>query len=60
MQHVANVTGDRTGASKAAVEVRDLSHVYVGRDGAVPATEQTVMTLPDRCAFIVGAAALTV
>ena len=55
MQHVANVTGDRTGVSKAAVEVRDLSHVYVGRDGAVPALQDIDMTVPaGRFVVIVG------
>ena len=55
MQHVANVTGGRTGVSKAAVEVRDLSHVYVGRDGAVPALQDIDMTVPaGRFVVIVG------
>src|SRR3569833_1800407 len=53
MQHVANLRGGRTGA--AAVEVRGLSHVYAGRDGAVPALEAIDMTVPaGRFVVIVG------
>ena len=54
MQHVANVSGARTEA-KAAVEVRGLSHVYAGRDGAVPALEAIDMKVPaGRFVVIVG------
>jgi NitT/TauT family transport system ATP-binding protein len=54
MQHVANVTGTRTDA-RAAVEVRGLSHVYAGRDGAVPALEAIDITVPaGRFVVIVG------
>jgi len=55
MQHVANVTGERADASRAAVEVRGLSHVYAGRDGAVPALQDIDMTVPaGRFVVIVG------
>jgi NitT/TauT family transport system ATP-binding protein len=54
MQHVANVSGERTGV-KAAVEVRGLSHVYTGRDGAVPALQDIDMNVPaGRFVVIVG------
>ncbi|MGN6573369.1 MAG: ABC transporter ATP-binding protein [Pseudolabrys sp.] len=54
MQHVANVSGVATGA-KAAVEVCGLSHVYAGRDGAVPALESIDITVPaGRFVVIVG------
>jgi NitT/TauT family transport system ATP-binding protein len=55
MQHVANVSGERAGAAKAAVEVHGLSHVYAGRDGAVPALQDIDMTVPaGRFVVIVG------
>jgi len=55
MQHVANLTGKRAGAAKAAVEVRGLSHVYAGRDGAVPALENIELKVPaGRFIVIVG------
>ena len=37
MQHVANLTVAREQVASPAIEVRSLSHVYQGRDGAVPA-----------------------
>jgi NitT/TauT family transport system ATP-binding protein len=39
MQHVANVTAPRGRSEEAAIEVVDLSHVYGGADGGVPALE---------------------
>jgi NitT/TauT family transport system ATP-binding protein len=55
MQHVAGLSGERAGAAKAAVEVRGLSHVYAGRDGAVPALQDIDMTVPaGRFVVIVG------
>jgi NitT/TauT family transport system ATP-binding protein len=54
MQHVAGLSGARAGA-KAAVEVRGLSHVYDGRDGAVPALQDIELTVPaGRFVVIVG------
>ena len=54
MQHGANVSGELTGG-KAAVEVRGLSHVYAGRDGAVPALQDIDMNVPaGRFVVIVG------
>jgi NitT/TauT family transport system ATP-binding protein len=55
MQHVAGLSGERAGAATAAVEVRGLSHVYAGRDGAVPALQDIEMTVPaGRFVVIVG------
>lgn len=55
MQHVAGLSGERAGATKAAVEVRGLSHVYAGRDGAVPALQDIDLTVPaSRFVVIVG------
>jgi NitT/TauT family transport system ATP-binding protein len=55
MQHVAGLSGERAGAMRAAVEVRGLSHVYAGRDGAVPALQDIDVTVPaGRFVVIVG------
>jgi NitT/TauT family transport system ATP-binding protein len=55
MQHVAYVSGIRADAAQPAVEVRGLSHVYAGRDGAVPALQDIELTVPaGRFVVIVG------
>ena len=55
MQHVAELRALRDQVNKAAVEVRGLSHVYVGREGAVPALSGIDMTVaPGRFVVIVG------
>jgi len=55
MQYMAGVSGERAGAMKAAVDVRGLSHVYDGRDGAVPALQDIDLTVPaGRFVVIVG------
>jgi len=46
MQHVADMTIFRGQALRPAVEVRGLSHVYAGRDGAVPALADIDLTVP--------------
>jgi NitT/TauT family transport system ATP-binding protein len=46
MQHVAGMNTLRVQAPKPAVEVRGLSHVYAGRDGAVPALSDIELTVP--------------
>jgi len=45
MQHVANVTGLDGRPDAAAIEVADLSHVYAGADGGVPALEDISMSV---------------
>jgi len=55
MQHLANVSGMRAELAQPAVEVRGLSHVYAGRDGAVPALESIDLAVPaGRFVVIVG------
>jgi NitT/TauT family transport system ATP-binding protein len=59
MQHVANVTerhDERQGtAIEAAIEVADLSHVYTGADGGVPALQDISMSVAaGRFVVIVG------
>ena len=55
MQHVAGLSGERAGAAKAAVEVRDLSHVYAGRDGAVPALQDIDLQVePNQVVALIG------
>jgi NitT/TauT family transport system ATP-binding protein len=55
MQHVANVTRLRGATEDAAIEVRDLSHVYAGAEGGVPALEDISMTVgAGRFVVIVG------
>jgi NitT/TauT family transport system ATP-binding protein len=54
MQQLANVTAKQQ-AVTPAVEVTGLSHVYAGRDGAVPALEDIALTVePGRFVVIVG------
>jgi len=55
MQHVASMNMLRSEALKPAVEVRGLSHVYAGREGAVPALEDINLDVPTgRFVVIVG------
>jgi NitT/TauT family transport system ATP-binding protein len=55
MQHLADVRVLREQPAKAAIEVRGLSHVYAGRDGAVPALADVDLTVPEgRFTVIVG------
>jgi len=55
MQHVAGLSTDRAASAKTAVEVRGLSHVYDGRDGAVPALQDIELSVPaGRFVVIVG------
>jgi NitT/TauT family transport system ATP-binding protein len=55
MQHVANVTPLHTVPKAAAIEVEDLSHVYAGDAGGVPALEDVSMTVGEgRFVVIVG------
>ena len=43
MQHVANVTKLHEAAEETAIEVSNLSHVYAGPEGGVPALENISM-----------------
>ena len=55
MQHVANVRMTQSETLTPAVEVAGLSHVYAGREGAVPALENIDLTVePGRFVVIVG------
>ena len=55
MQHMANVTRLRESTQETAIEVTDLSHVYSGADGGVPALEDISMTVEaGRFVVIVG------
>ena len=45
MQHVANVTELAGRPAQAAIEVADLSHVYAGADGGVPALQDISMSV---------------
>src|SRR6516225_7521465 len=56
MQHVANLSGLRaTHAQAAVIEVTGLSHVYVAREGTVPALEDISLTVgAGRFVVIVG------
>jgi NitT/TauT family transport system ATP-binding protein len=58
MQHMADMNGadtTRGAGRKPAVEVRGLSHVYSGRDGAVPALTDIDLSVPEgRFVVIVG------
>jgi NitT/TauT family transport system ATP-binding protein len=55
MQHLANVTKTQTEALAPAVEAAALSHVYAGREGAVPALKDIDLTVePGRFVVIVG------
>jgi NitT/TauT family transport system ATP-binding protein len=54
MQHLALVS-DRPGRTAAAVEIGNVSHVYEGRDGRVPALSDVSLTVPaGRFVVIVG------
>ncbi|MDO9413850.1 MAG: ABC transporter ATP-binding protein [Pseudolabrys sp.] len=55
MQHVAQLNPAVEAAPAAAVEVRDLGHIYAGRDGPVPALSDISLTVPTgRFVVIVG------
>jgi len=55
MQHLANVTPLHPLPQTAAIEVADLSHVYAGADGGVPALDHVSMTVGEgRFVVIVG------
>jgi NitT/TauT family transport system ATP-binding protein len=55
MQHLANMIALRAQSQTPAVEVRGLSHVYAGRDGAVPALTDINLTVAvGRFVVIVG------
>ena len=55
MQHLADVRVLREQPVKAAIEVRGLSHVYSGREGAVPALTDIELTVPaGRFVVVVG------
>jgi NitT/TauT family transport system ATP-binding protein len=45
MQHVANLTRAEPRAEEVAIEVANLSHVYAGPDGGVPALEDISLTV---------------
>jgi NitT/TauT family transport system ATP-binding protein len=45
MQHLANVTQLRPGLAKPAIEIAALDHIYVGRDGHVPALQDISLTV---------------
>ena len=55
MQHVANVTRLHGEPEEAAIEVADLSHVYAGPQGSVPALEDVSISVgTGRFVVIVG------
>jgi NitT/TauT family transport system ATP-binding protein len=55
MQHVANLRGPRAVTAEVAIEVANLSHVYAGVQGEVPALENISMTVESgRFVVIVG------
>jgi NitT/TauT family transport system ATP-binding protein len=55
MQHVANLTKPRAAPAEIAIDVADLSHVYAGVQGEVPALENISMTVEaGRFVVIVG------
>jgi NitT/TauT family transport system ATP-binding protein len=55
MQHLADVRVLREQPVQAAIEVRGLSHVYSGREGAVPALTDIDITVPEgRFVVVVG------
>jgi len=55
MQHLAHMSAAQNAQAKTAVEVRGLSHVYAGREGAVPALSDIELDVPaGRFVVIVG------
>jgi len=55
MQHMARMSLIREDSAAPAIEIAGLSHVYSGRDGAVPALEDISLSVPaGRFVVIVG------